>query len=517
MKEKEQINFQNLLSWEEVFALGEPSSMYSFLFSPRFFRNLCASNYNVSLFTNDYENYIVNPLVEKIPKLADIIPYMEIRFRYNANEDGSESLIICPEFFFLELIANCLANKNVKEEIKSLALICANSDYDDSKKRLLENLDKARKLINEKRYQYSDVDMVFNVLKKNNGEELELKFTDSFKKINWAYKNFDYIYDTVLSISNYDFLNNISKDSFLLQSCYYAFYEDSVLLQSGKREVDDKTLSFLHNYCLLVDYLNEINDEKYNSSLFIKEAGVKLKASYVYNYVKEIDMANIDNQEYQRLVNKYKTYEDLLREKANSTWNRIRKEKFYETIECNWDVIPDTGNSFKTTNGSGRSNSLINSRKKIEAKMKKAYDILDQKVDVFYQEECQQLVGKNSFEGYVGFLYPNNLVIFERFYRVSKRNPNHKVPAMNEAIYVMNSDNFAELSKLTKSEIISYIKDFGNKDIMRIYHRGNWKNRVSKLICASNYDENDLTTIELLTNDLDKKIEENKGKHKRYV
>ena len=517
MKEKEKINFQNLLSWEEVFALGEPSTKYTFLLSPRFFKGLCTNNYNVRLFMDDYENYVIKPLIEKLPKLADIIPYMEIRIRYNKNEDGSQSLVICPEFFFLELITNCLANKKAKEEIKILSLACANNGYDYTKETILRHLDMARKLINEKRYNASNGDMVFNTLKKDDGEELELTFTDSFKKINWAYKNFDYIYNTVLSVNNYEFLNNISKDVFLLQTCYFVFYEDSLLLQSGKREVDDKGLLFLHNYCLLVDYLSEVNGEKYDISSVNKEAGVKFKTSYVYNYIQEVNEANSDNQEYQELVCKYKTYEDLLKAKANSTWNRIIKERFYETIECNWDVIPDTENILKSSNNIVRTTRYIKSSEKIEAKMKKAYDILDQKVDVFYKEECQQLVGKNNFEGYIGFLYPNNLVIFERFYRVSKRNSNHKVPAINEAIYVMNSDNFAELSKLTKSEIISYIKDFGNKDIMRIYHRGNWKDRINMLIHASNYDENDLTMIESLTSDLDKTIEEKQGKQKKYV
>ena len=255
----------------------------------------------------------------------------------------------------------------------------------------------------------------------------------------------------------------------------------------------------------MTEYLSEVNGHQYNCKIAVhndKEDGI-MTSEDILTYINFINNANKDREEYVQIVNKYHNYEELLQEKAKETWDKIKKERFKKKVECNWDIIPvkegmGTGSTRVETG-----NKNASSKKENTAKLKKAYDILDSKLDVFSKEDCvHQLIGKNGFEGYLGFVYPNNIVVFERFYRVSRKNPNIKTPAINEAIYVMTTDNFEELSQCSKSEILSYIKDFNSKDVMRIYHTGNWQDRVRRIITSSNYDNNDLTIIDNITNNL---------------
>lgn len=76
-----------------------------------------------------------------------------------------------------------------------------------------------------------------------------------------------------------------------------------------------------------------------------------------------------------------------------------------------------------------------------------------------------KITGKDSFEGYIGYIYRNGVVVFEKFY---KSVDNHE-PSTSNATYVMNFNNFVQMSKLTKTDIMAYIKN-GGTDVRRVYH-----------------------------------------------
>ena len=82
--------------------------------------------------------------------------------------------------------------------------------------------------------------------------------------------------------------------------------------------------------------------------------------------------------------------------------------------------------------------------------------------------------GKNTFDGYIAFIYPNGKVILERFFE--KRKDNLEVIAKDQAIYVMNIDEFYSLTNLSKSTIIR------DKLCKRYIHKGNWKDKILKEI-----------------------------------
>ena len=82
--------------------------------------------------------------------------------------------------------------------------------------------------------------------------------------------------------------------------------------------------------------------------------------------------------------------------------------------------------------------------------------------------------GKNTFEGYLAFIYPNGKVILERFFE--KRKDGTEIIATDQAIYVMNIDEFYLLTNLTKSNIIR------DKLCKRYIHKGNWQEKVKEEI-----------------------------------
>ena len=97
-----------------------------------------------------------------------------------------------------------------------------------------------------------------------------------------------------------------------------------------------------------------------------------------------------------------------------------------------------------------------------------------------------RLEGINEFEGYQGYLYPNGTVIFEKYYDNIKT----KKVASGSATYVMKLDNFVEVSKLTKTEIISKINNGEIEGVSRIFHREDmerWKADVERAITGSDY------------------------------
>ena len=78
--------------------------------------------------------------------------------------------------------------------------------------------------------------------------------------------------------------------------------------------------------------------------------------------------------------------------------------------------------------------------------------------------------GKDTFEGYVGFIYPNGKVILDKFF-----NSNGRL-ADGEAIYVMDIDDFYRLSQFSKSVLMKDSK------VQRVIHQGAWQDKVRRII-----------------------------------
>ena len=116
-----------------------------------------------------------------------------------------------------------------------------------------------------------------------------------------------------------------------------------------------------------------------------------------------------------------------------------------------------------------------------------------------------KIYGVHKFEGYIGYIYPNGTVIFEKYYENIKT----KKVASSSATYVMRLDNFMEMSKLSKTEIIRIIHRDSGANVKRIFHRENmerWKSDIFRVISGSEYTEEVMNYINALIsrNDLKK-------------
>lgn len=96
-----------------------------------------------------------------------------------------------------------------------------------------------------------------------------------------------------------------------------------------------------------------------------------------------------------------------------------------------------------------------------------------------------QIVGNEKFAGYVGYVYPNGLVAFEKFYEDIKMTP----VKYGNATYIMNIQNFTKFSRLDKQQIMDYIKSTDNPDIIRLYHSKNWEQKLIHTINGVAYTE----------------------------
>ncbi len=108
-----------------------------------------------------------------------------------------------------------------------------------------------------------------------------------------------------------------------------------------------------------------------------------------------------------------------------------------------------------------------------------------------------KLYGIDKFEGYIGYMYLNGAVVFNKYYQNIKT----KKVAYDTATYVMRFSNFMELSKLSKTEIIHRMKHDRTAQIERIYHREDmdrWISEVQRAISGDDYKKEVQDFIELM-------------------
>ena len=144
--------------------------------------------------------------------------------------------------------------------------------------------------------------------------------------------------------------------------------------------------------------------------------------------------------------------------------------EYLKDLSANWEFLPPDDKRYEEEvinkiKGSGESMSEEERQKHQERLLemfmekKELYD----SSDPFFRVK-----GKGTFDGYIGFVYPNGRVVLDKFYDDAD---NGKL-ADGHAVYAMGIQEFYELSRLSKSEIIR------NKLCNRYIHKGNWTERV---------------------------------------
>jgi hypothetical protein len=153
------------------------------------------------------------------------------------------------------------------------------------------------------------------------------------------------------------------------------------------------------------------------------------------------------------------------------------KQLYDSSIEASWEFLP-SGEGIKKGIVSSNQNRSENDNTELLEEVNSRIEILEKSAYI----KC--IKGKNTFDGYYAFVYANGIIILEKFWN----NELNGIPASkHNATYVMNIDNFLELSKLSRTSLVEYIKTLPEVGVKRIFHTSidNWHKNILEEIEGS--------------------------------
>lgn len=286
---------------------------------------------------------------------------------------------------------------------------------------------------------------------------------------------------------------------------YHNFSLESFLVRMMKvvRDALMNADSIINLYQSAYLELNSFNpDDKEKLDLFIAATFMKLvetpnfedKQRYLFhltNYFKEnvetkITRTKIKFEEkkvtplslYERYKHILVSNPELLAVNFSSTdfkdMNQNEVEEFISAylsdLSANWELLPHDDTSVeRNVRESAKRKYRKLSIEEQKLRQERLINLYTEK-KTFYDstDPYIRIKGKNVFDGYVGYIYSNGLVILEKFYS----NVEEKKIADNEAIYVIRMGDFYELSRHSKSYLIA------NNLCNRVIHKKGWQARV---------------------------------------
>lgn len=259
-----------------------------------------------------------------------------------------------------------------------------------------------------------------------------------------------------------------------------------ILLDTSKHSVElvgqvQNSLVFCEKY---LEYLKCAFEENQHYDAFIIIDGKKYR---VDDFIKEYEQMKFAHPEFKVVRVSLDQEDDLDKYKDIAYSDQKAAEvadKFYgKDLKTRWEVLPK-GKKVETTL-KGKSHFGSTERLFKEDNIIRCKNFLDQTDPVMI------ISGLDDFSGYVGYVYVNGIVVFEKFFEYYIDSENYRI-AIDNATYVMNIDNFVEMSKMTKLDLIRLLKEGKIEGLVRISHdhQGgliNWKRKVLAMIMASDY------------------------------
>lgn len=186
--------------------------------------------------------------------------------------------------------------------------------------------------------------------------------------------------------------------------------------------------------------------------------------------------------EYQEFLDKYPDAKPIILPNVSKEEREKYKdidlvEKLTKLMEddtrINWELLPKGEGEKKEK--SSESKQIITSTKNIDA------DDVTSRIEFLENTGyVGKLKGLNTFTGYYGYVYPNGTVILEKFWEDEEGIR----PAVNYATYIMNIDNFITMSKISRINLVEYIRTLPEIGVKRLYHSSisNWEKNIYKEI-----------------------------------
>lgn len=273
--------------------------------------------------------------------------------------------------------------------------------------------------------------------------------------------------------------------------------EVTAIYQSGTLELnslteEDKDKIDLYMAAKFLEKIEEVEKNKKQRYLF-----------YLTNYFKENVETRVKRVKIKlhgrkvTPINLYERYKEIMVENpellavnfTSSDFRDMTKEEIEEFIvayladlSANWELLPPDDTSVeKTIRSIARRKNKKLTPEEIKARENKLINLYIEKKNFYDSTDPYfRIKGKNTFDGYVGYIYDNSTVILERFYE----NAENKKIASNQAIYVMSMSDFYELSRHSKTYLITH------ELCKRIIHKGAWQDKVRKCIKRKSEEEN---------------------------
>ncbi len=437
---------------------------------------------------NKYEEFINEEFFKKMDLNKDdeidkkiyneLLPFLCIKYY---SREKKRKLDFLPEYIFIKplLLLNIkLKNNDINGNV--------NNYYKACKKELVNSSDAIRRVMNKDKASVNDY-MIVNEYGFELSKEKEISKKDMYL--------LKLIYLTMKKLKNtMQKFRDKSKD-FNLSGFIECFDLEKLYLVLAK--------------CFL-DYANILYDVAPNQPM----AGISEPLSYVSNTRKNLGkdynisikcyddekdwFYDYDFQTLKEDLNKYCSHFDFLikeisveeiesnglkKAKEASKYLSEQEKNKLDTLKASWKFMEKgSRKNVSSVKNNSDSNRSSNTHKKSDTYYAEKFE---ERLDTFENTNyLYKIVGMDKFDGYVGFIYADGTVLFEKFFEITKNKitgEEEKRPCkLSNATYKMNIYNFAQFSKLTKQEIIEYIKNIGCEELERFYHSKNWSKNIRK-------------------------------------
>lgn len=328
---------------------------------------------------------------------------------------------------------------------------------------------------------------VFEFLKKNNIDENtnldeEIRNAQNFSLENFCLdcaETLEYITSRILEIKAY-LPNNpidLSKISHFDKEKIDLYIANQFLLFAENATLEEKQRFLYH----VTSYFLSDENRKTDTNLKIQCGNVNNNEFQVNESGYEVTPKNLYDRYKKLLIDNPTLHAIDFRGVDFSNMNLCEVEdymhEFLNDLSANWEFLPKDDRTVEKNvlDNIVKSSNEKESEKKKKLDRERLLDLYMEKKE-FYDSSDPffRIKGKNTFDGYIGYIYSNGKVILEKYYE----NSNTSRLAYGEAAYVMDIDKFYSLSRLTKNELIT----MDDSVCDRIIHKGNWQQKAQNVI-----------------------------------
>ena len=322
---------------------------------------------------------------------------------------------------------------------------------------------------------YDEIKFRYDSINEELNEHGLRAYLDTIKNIIFIYRCLIDIEKNPVKVTLDDLLKMYDKDQLILIYCRSIIFNQKSIM--NKKDQIDASFVIVSQ---IVQTIESLKLYDYNPKIKVYNNQTRKVEDYSFK-----DMLKEHKRLAERYGDRYKAGQidmDKL-EKMNLVRNNENFEKFVEILsEEEQRIINTEFDILAKGEGESHVRGLNSGAPLTQRKVVDNDEILYRKLIFKNTEYVCQIVGRDKFNGYIGFIYENGLVVFEKFYE------DDGAPARDNATYIMNRTNFIDFIQLTKPEIMEYIRETDNPNIVRKYHTKNWADNLAEVINSKEKD-----------------------------